>query len=221
MQQVRGAVLPQDDIGSGASLSLAQCLTRLIVRLEMRTQVAGVRHDLAAETQPLALIGGQCGFDIGVSRKRIGETLRVECRLGDASNHVRSCNKSGITEERHAAEHDARRFQIEDRLQQGPFHPSDDAGDDRREQPSRARLDVVDDLAPDQGWRDRMAMPAADESTVPEFVVLLKPLLKALQPNLDDPTSRVRINPVKLRGLGDKLAHRIFELYADAIGGLR
>jgi hypothetical protein len=43
----------------------------------MRTQVAGVRHDLAAETQPLALIGGECGFDIGVSRERIGKTLRV------------------------------------------------------------------------------------------------------------------------------------------------
>ena len=68
---MRGAVLPQDDIGSGASLSLVQCLTRLIVRLEMRTQVAGVRHDLAAETQPLALIGGECGFDIGVSRRRV------------------------------------------------------------------------------------------------------------------------------------------------------
>jgi hypothetical protein len=61
----------------------------------------------------------------------------------------------------------------------------------------------------------------AYESTVSEFVVLLKPILKALQPNLDDPTSRVRINPVKLRGLGDKLAHRILELYTEAMGGLR
>jgi hypothetical protein len=61
----------------------------------------------------------------------------------------------------------------------------------------------------------------AYESTVPEFVVLLKPILLALQPNLDDPTAKVRINPVGLRSLGDKLARRIFELHIEAMGGLR
>ena len=61
----------------------------------------------------------------------------------------------------------------------------------------------------------------AYESTVPEFVVLLEPILLALQPNLDDPTAKVRINPVGLRSLGDKLARRIFELYIEATGGLR
>jgi hypothetical protein len=47
---VRGAVLPQDDIGSGAGLSLAQCLTRLIVRLEMRPQVG--RKFMACRSTP-------------------------------------------------------------------------------------------------------------------------------------------------------------------------
>jgi hypothetical protein len=61
----------------------------------------------------------------------------------------------------------------------------------------------------------------AYKKTVPEFVALLEPILLALQPNVTDPTSKVRINPVGLRGLGDKLANRIFELYTEAMGGLR
>jgi hypothetical protein len=53
-----------------------------------------------------------------------------------------------------------------------------------------------------------------------ELTRLLEPIMEALQPDANDSTAAHRINPVRLRRLGEKLARRIFELHMDAIGGL-
>ena len=50
-------------------------------------------------------------------RQRIGEALGVECRLHDARRHMRPRDEGRVAEQRHAAERDAGRFKIEDRLQ--------------------------------------------------------------------------------------------------------
>jgi hypothetical protein len=53
-----------------------------------------------------------------------------------------------------------------------------------------------------------------------ELTCLLEPIREALQPDATDPTAAYRVNPVRLRQRGEKLARRIFELHMDAVGGL-
>jgi hypothetical protein len=67
----------------------------------------------------LALKARECRIEIpGDIRNGIGETCRIDCRLGHARAHMRARYKGRVPDDRHPAERDLRRLEVEDRLEE-------------------------------------------------------------------------------------------------------
>src|SRR5215510_15906037 len=100
------------ELGSGA----------LIARLELGANVSALfatqRHQAAAEGLLLALILPEAGDQI-VARGGGGKARCIQGRLGHASAHMRPRHESGVAQKSHASEDNLRRFEIEDRLEEG------------------------------------------------------------------------------------------------------
>ena len=74
---------------------------------------------------------------------------------------MRPRHEGGVAQQRHASEHHARRFEIEDRLEERLRRARENLGHLRRHERARGRLDGGGDLRPDQRRRDRRAVAAA------------------------------------------------------------
>jgi len=66
-----------------------------------------------------------------------------------------------VTDQRHAAERNLRRFKIEDRLQDDLRGAGHQRGQLRCEESRRVAFDAGDQFGPDQGRRDRQAVGVA------------------------------------------------------------
>src|SRR5262245_48629611 len=94
----------------------------LIARLELGADVgalfAAERHQAAAKWLLLALILQEAGDRI-VARSGVGKARCVQRRLGHTSPYMRPRHESGVPQQRHASKDNARRLEIEDRLEEG------------------------------------------------------------------------------------------------------
>jgi len=86
---------------------------------EMRAFLPAQRHHGAAERTLLRLVAGERRGEIAGGAQRAGEARGVERRLGDAGAEMGTRHEGGIAHERDAAERNARRFEIVDRLEEG------------------------------------------------------------------------------------------------------
>src|SRR5687767_13591847 len=134
---------------------------RLVLRLEVGAQAPRARDDPGAEAAPLEIVAREAAVELAVRRgDAASQGLGVERRLGDAHADMRARDERRVAQQRDAPVHQARRLEVEYRLEKG-LRALDDARDLRRKQGARFGLDPGDDLGTDERRRDGHAVAVA------------------------------------------------------------
>src|SRR5687768_12915651 len=119
-------------------------------RLDVRPQASSARDAAPAELAAQALVAVERGIELArAAGDALREAQRVERRLGHAHADMRARNEGGIAEQRDPPEREARRLDVEDRLEEG-LRALHDLGDVRREQRARVVLEARDHIRPDE-----------------------------------------------------------------------
>src|SRR5262245_26791023 len=144
------------ELGCGARFA------RLELSLQISPEVSPARNQPTAESPPLAVVARQRRFNV-VSRGQqcVRQALGIERRFGDPGANMWPRDEGGVAEEYRPAEHDARAFQVENRLQYGSLGVGDQRGDLRRKKRVCVGFEHFDYLRPDQWWGYRYTVAVA------------------------------------------------------------
>src|SRR5687767_12565944 len=157
----RGGVSVQHALGALVELLRGPAALGPRARLDVGAQVAPARDAAPPELAAQAIVARERGVEVaGMGGEGVGEALGVERGLGDAHADVRPRDERGITQKAGASDGEARRLDVEYRLEER-LRALDQLGDVGRGELARVGLDARDQLGTDEGRRHGVAVVAS------------------------------------------------------------